>query len=529
MSRPSASVGFSPSRWNGARKIPNFIPLWAMNPRLLVDQPVELAGVLAGDLGDDVRGQMAELLGDVLRRLRPDTVGMRVVGAPHERLDADVVDELGADRIELERRLALTAPVFAGPHLQSEVAEAVLPLEVHPVERVRDPADTALAERDADVRVALEDAGTDDGGQDVDEVHLEAGHAGEECGTPGQPGLAVPYALRQRRERVEVEREIHVVHRAPQRLPHRMPHGLHLPRARELEPAQPTLGDAVRLGHGRVDVAVGQAREPDLTVGMMAAEVHEPVVVDPEHLRSRLVVGEPRGRAEDAEHDLGVHAVTLHVGDPELGIGRAPNALAAVGEEAGGRHDVHALVLPGHVLLPGRAEATDEAEAGALLRGPVRPVGAFDHVRHPVLHRGRGVRREQVGGQPGKIDVAIGGDPTVAHRPLPRQRRGARRTRPGSAPVCSPWSITISPPTITWCTPSARWTRRGDPFGPSRVISSSFTPMRARSKTMRSATIPSRTRPRSGRPMMLAGWKVKRRMASSSFRSWRSRTHSPST
>src|SRR5438128_1314938 len=135
MSRPSASVGFSPRRWNGARKIPNFIPLWAMKPRLLVDQPVELAGVLAGDLGDDVRGQVAELLGDVLGRLRPDTVGMRVVGAPHQRLDTDVVDELGADGIELERRLALPAPVLARAHLQSEVAEAVFPLEVHPVER----------------------------------------------------------------------------------------------------------------------------------------------------------------------------------------------------------------------------------------------------------------------------------------------------------------------------------------------------------------------------------------------------------
>src|SRR3989475_10924869 len=197
MSRPSASVGFSPSRWNGARKIPNFIPLWAMNPRLLVDQPVELAGVLAGDLGDDVRGQVAELLGDVLRRLRPDTVGMRVAGAPHERPHADVVDELGADGIELERRLALTAPVLARAHLQSEVAEAVFPLEVHPVERVRDPADTALAERDPDVRVTLEHAGADDGGQDVDEVHLEAGHAGEERGAPGQPGLAIAHALGQ--------------------------------------------------------------------------------------------------------------------------------------------------------------------------------------------------------------------------------------------------------------------------------------------------------------------------------------------
>src|SRR2546425_11965621 len=143
MSRPSASVGFSPMRWNGARKIPNFIPLWAIASSL-VDQPVELAGVLTGDLGDDVRGQVAELLGDIFRRLGPDTVGMRIVGAPHERLDADIVDQLGADRIELERRLALPAPVLARPHLQSEVAEAILPLEIHPIERVGNPPDAAL-------------------------------------------------------------------------------------------------------------------------------------------------------------------------------------------------------------------------------------------------------------------------------------------------------------------------------------------------------------------------------------------------
>src|SRR5262249_54740291 len=34
MSRLSASVGFSPMRWNGARKMPNFIPLWAMRTEI---------------------------------------------------------------------------------------------------------------------------------------------------------------------------------------------------------------------------------------------------------------------------------------------------------------------------------------------------------------------------------------------------------------------------------------------------------------------------------------------------------------
>src|SRR5205085_9383544 len=71
---------------------------------LLVDRPVELPGVLAGDLVDDFGGQARELFLDVFRGFRPHPVGVRVVGAPHQGLDADVVDELGADRVELERR-----------------------------------------------------------------------------------------------------------------------------------------------------------------------------------------------------------------------------------------------------------------------------------------------------------------------------------------------------------------------------------------------------------------------------------------
>src|SRR5689334_24181423 len=119
--------------------------------RALLDQAVELRGILAGDLAHDVGGQVAELLLDVLARLRPDAVGVRIVRRPHERLHAHLVDELGADAIELERRLALSPPVIAGLHREPEVAEAVLPLEVHAVERVGNPADAALAERDPQI------------------------------------------------------------------------------------------------------------------------------------------------------------------------------------------------------------------------------------------------------------------------------------------------------------------------------------------------------------------------------------------
>src|SRR3954452_7042629 len=74
-----------------------------------VDQPVELARVLAGHLVGDVGRQMAELLVDVLLRLRPDTVGTREVGAPHQGLDPHTLDQLGADPVVLEGRAALFA------------------------------------------------------------------------------------------------------------------------------------------------------------------------------------------------------------------------------------------------------------------------------------------------------------------------------------------------------------------------------------------------------------------------------------
>ena len=46
---------------------------------LLVDQPVEFAGVLAGDLVHDIGREAGELLLDVFRGFRPHPVGVRVV------------------------------------------------------------------------------------------------------------------------------------------------------------------------------------------------------------------------------------------------------------------------------------------------------------------------------------------------------------------------------------------------------------------------------------------------------------------
>src|SRR6185437_8642938 len=64
---------------------------------LSVDQPVELRGVLAGDFVDLVGGEAGHLLVDVLGRFRPYPVRVRVVRAPHQGFEADLVDQLRAD------------------------------------------------------------------------------------------------------------------------------------------------------------------------------------------------------------------------------------------------------------------------------------------------------------------------------------------------------------------------------------------------------------------------------------------------
>src|SRR5208282_4498963 len=131
---------------------------------------------------------------------------MRVIGTPHQGFDAYVLDELGADPVELESGAALTTPILARLQLH-QIAEAVFILEIHPIEGVGKPADAALAQTDAEVRVAFEHAGADDRGDDVDQVHLKAGNAGELRGPAGLTGSHLARPRRGRREGMEVERQ----------------------------------------------------------------------------------------------------------------------------------------------------------------------------------------------------------------------------------------------------------------------------------------------------------------------------------
>src|SRR5215471_19668928 len=111
-----------------------------------IHKSVEFGGVVADDLLADGGGQVAELALDVFLRIRPHAVGVREVRAPHHVVFTDLIDELHADRVALVGGVALAPPILAWPHLQIELLELVLPLGVHAIEDIGDPAGAGLAD-----------------------------------------------------------------------------------------------------------------------------------------------------------------------------------------------------------------------------------------------------------------------------------------------------------------------------------------------------------------------------------------------
>src|SRR6516165_1083983 len=142
--------------------------------RPLVYEAVEFGGVVADDLLADGCGEVAELALDVFLRVGPYAVGVREIRAPHDVVLAEFVDEFDANWVALIGGVALAAPVFAGRHLQVELLELVLPLGVHALQDVGDPAGAGLADDELDAGVVFEHAREDHRQQYLRHIHLEA-------------------------------------------------------------------------------------------------------------------------------------------------------------------------------------------------------------------------------------------------------------------------------------------------------------------------------------------------------------------
>src|SRR5689334_25390948 len=100
---------------------------------------------------------MAELVLDVLLRIGENAVGVGIIRSPHHSLGPELLQQRHTGIVVLESRTALTVPIIAGFLLQRYAAfVAILIFLVHALENVRDPAYAALAEHDAQIRIALE-------------------------------------------------------------------------------------------------------------------------------------------------------------------------------------------------------------------------------------------------------------------------------------------------------------------------------------------------------------------------------------
>src|SRR4051812_50042370 len=125
--------------------------------------------------------------------------------------------------------------------------------------------------------------------------------------------------------------------------------------------------------HCRVDVAIRQTGKADLAVRVVAAELFQKIVVDAQALAGRLVVVEARDDAENAEDDLGIDPVLLHLLDAQMRIAGPRLAALAGFVEAGLGHLVDPVILPRDKLATDRADAAPAAHVDA--RSEERRVG----------------------------------------------------------------------------------------------------------------------------------------------------------
>src|SRR5438270_7727895 len=147
--------------------------------QLLVD--TEDAYGVAGDcLAALVAGDVAHHVRDRLARVGPVVAVVRIVGAPHDVVDADAVAVLDAVEVGDERGAHVAEPVVRRRLANGDVApRPVAPVAVVDLlEEVRDPAHTRLDHRHVELGKAVEHTGED-------QLPDGAGHGGEHAPQAG--------------------------------------------------------------------------------------------------------------------------------------------------------------------------------------------------------------------------------------------------------------------------------------------------------------------------------------------------------
>src|SRR6516225_1174896 len=128
---------------------------------LLSVEAVEPGGVAAGDLELVLRTCVLEVAGDDLLRVRPGRGLVRIVGRPHQFVDADELSALNADIVVDIGGPHLTLEILARLELVGKAGSDALAFEsaVHALQVIGQPADIVLGRHDLQLREAVEHAG----------------------------------------------------------------------------------------------------------------------------------------------------------------------------------------------------------------------------------------------------------------------------------------------------------------------------------------------------------------------------------
>ena len=140
---------------------------------------------------------------------------MGEVAAPHDVVLAEDVEQPDADRIALVGGEALSAPVFRRLHGQRQILELILPLKIHVLEDVGDPADAALADHQLQARVGFQHAAVDRLHDDLRHRKLEAGDVHRERLATLQVAHGVVVVVHARADGVVVDGQPGLLRRSP--------------------------------------------------------------------------------------------------------------------------------------------------------------------------------------------------------------------------------------------------------------------------------------------------------------------------
>ena len=218
--------------------------------------------------------------------------------------DADAVGEQQPGLVVLERGEHLAPPVARRRHRELEVREALVPLVVHALEHVGQPADARLAEHDAHARVRVQHAAEDELGT---RSIMRSWNTVSHVPTPRLRARASVVGLTRvdrRADGVQVHDRAALVGGLPDRCELLRHSGSRSWVIADLDRGQAVARAAADLVGRGLRVLARQARDADEPLRVVGAELGEPVVVGPHDRGGHVGIGDAVRHAEHAVEHL---------------------------------------------------------------------------------------------------------------------------------------------------------------------------------------------------------------------------------